>query len=400
MKMTDVKVIHSEDTIRPVSSEAIGDDFLEEKLNQLYDFRFNVVLDRVEFREKNAERFIKLDIYHERSIVRRLKKEGHKTKRSEIMDVIGSDFSSKYDPFKSYFKGLPKWNGKTDHISNLSKTITIDPVDQAYADKMLRKWLVSTVACATGNNFNDAVLVLLGSQGIGKTRWIHKLLPEELKSYFYSGALDSRNKDIAIHLSECFIYCLDELEDLTASKMGMFKSNASGSAIRLRRPYGRVAENLIRRANLVATVNVPRFLKDGTGSRRFLTIYAKALDYNHKIDIDKVFAQAFQLYQNGYQYWFSKKEIEEIEMHNDRFIDRSELQEMILMYFEKADHSNVTHYLASADIAKHIAMQAHKDIKSINIVSLGKELNKLGFLSTKKNGIKLYVLQEKGKQST
>jgi predicted P-loop ATPase len=394
MKMPELKVVRKNETISSIISDVLPEDILEEKLNELFDFRYNIILDRVEFRQKGADKFIKVDGYHERSIVRLLKKQRIECNKSALDDVIGSDFSPKFDPFKNYFHNLPKWNKRTDYIKQLSSTVSIESIDQNYWERSLKKWLVASVACALGTNYNDAILVLLGPQGIGKTRWIHKLLPIELKSYFYSGTLDSRNKDIAIHLSECFLYCLDELEDLTLSKMGMFKANASESAIRLRRPYGRVAENLIRRASLVATVNVPRFLKDATGSRRFLTVYAKAFNYNHNIDVDKVFAQAFHLYQEGFQYWFNRKDIEEIELHNERFIDRSDLQEYILTYFKKADHSNSTHYLAASDIAKYIAVHSQKDIKTINIITLGKELNKLGFLTTKKSGIKLYMLQE------
>ncbi len=391
--MTDLKIVRKEDAINSISSELIPEDFIEDALYKSYDFRFNTVLDRVEFKEKSDSVYMKLDNYHERSILRRLKKQNISCKKSALLDIVYSDFSSKYDPFKNYFESLPPWNKKTDYIKQLADTVQVS--DQQYWEKIFKKWMVGLVACATGQNYNDGILVLLGNQGIGKTRWIHKLLPEELKSYFYSGTLDNRNKDVAIHLSECFLYCLDELEDLTASRMGAFKSNSSESAIRLRRPYGRNAENLIRRASLVATVNVPRFLKDPTGSRRFLTVYAKQINYSHKIDIDKVFSQAYNAYQQGFQYWFSKKDIEEIELHNEQFIDRSDLQELILVYLDKADHTNATHFMSSSAIAKYIAEQAQKNIKTINIITLGKELNKLGFLTTKKNGIKLYMFKER-----
>lgn len=381
-------------SIKPLITEVHLEDIIEEALIKLFEFRYNTVLDRVEFRKKGTDEFYKLGSYHERSILRMLKKLGIKCKKSSLVDILGSDFSPRFDPFLNYFKHLSKWNSETDYIRQLSNTISVEASDQEYLETILKKWLVSTVACAMGKNFNDGIFVLLGPQGIGKTRWIQKLLPEELKSYYYSGALNTRNKDIAIHLSETFLYCLDELEDMTTSKMGMFKANTCESNIRIRRPYGRVAENLTRRASLVATVNVPRFLKDATGSRRFLTIYTKEINYDHKIDIDKVFSQAYYLYQNGYQYWFSLNDIKEIEQHNEQFVERNELQDLILLHFEKADRSDATNYLASAEIAKYIAVHSQKDIKSIPIISLGKELNKLGFLTTKKNGIKLYMLKE------
>src|SRR5690554_7652834 len=41
--------------------------------------------------------------------------------------------------------------------------------------------------------------------------------------------------------------------------------------------------------------------------------------YTHNIDINSAYAQAMQLYKNGFRYWFNQEEIKEINLNNEQY---------------------------------------------------------------------------------
>ena len=50
---------------------------------------------------------------------------------------------------------------------------------------------------------NHKVIVFSGKQGLGKTTWVEKLVPKQLKEYLFSGTINPNNKDTLVQLSEC-----------------------------------------------------------------------------------------------------------------------------------------------------------------------------------------------------
>ena len=122
-----------------------------------------------------------------------------------------------------------------------------------------------------------------------------------------------------VHLSECFLINLDELENMNRTEIGTLKEIITKTFIRMRRPYGYNAENLIRRASFMGSVNSSQFLNDPTGSRRFLCFTVEKIKLNHGIDIDKVWTEAYSLYKSGFKFWFDKSEIDEINEMNDQY---------------------------------------------------------------------------------
>jgi predicted P-loop ATPase len=44
-------------------------------------------------------------------------------------------------------------------------------------------------------------------------------MPKQLKEYIFSGTINPNNKDTLIHLAECMLINLDELENLNKTEM-------------------------------------------------------------------------------------------------------------------------------------------------------------------------------------
>lgn len=159
-----------------------------------------------------------------------------------------------------------------------------------------KKWFVAMVACVLDEKqVNQTVIVFSGKQGLGKTTWIEKLMPNPLKEYIFSGTINPSNKDTLIHLAECMLINLDELENLNKTEIGTLKEIITKTHIRMRKAYGHNNENMPRRASFAGSVNTAQFLNDTTGSRRFLCFEVEHIEYTHEIDINKVFSQALKL---------------------------------------------------------------------------------------------------------
>ena len=65
-----------------------------------------------------------------------------------------------------------------------------------------------------------------------------------------------------------------------------------------------------------ATVNDEAFLVDPTGNSRFYTIAVEALDYNHSVPMQQLFAQLAVDVRNGVQWWLTREEEQALADYN------------------------------------------------------------------------------------
>ena len=142
---------------------------------------------------------------------------------------------------------------------------------------------------------NHTVIVFSGKQGLGKTTWVERLVPKQLKEYLFSGTINPNNKDTLVQLAECMLINLDELENLNRSEIGSLKEIITKTQIRMRKAYGHNNETMPRRASFAGSVNTAQFLNDSTGSRRFLCFELEGIKYQHSVDINMAFSQALFL---------------------------------------------------------------------------------------------------------
>ena len=369
-----------------------GSDEHEGFLSYFYDFRFNVVTNRTEVKVEGNWKL--MYDYQFNSVLRDMRNRGAKISQRRLQSLLQSDFVEKYHPFHEYFDNLPKWDG-TDWIEKLAGQVKTK--DQPYWEWCLRKWLVALVASVKEEEVvNQTVLILQGGQGVGKSTFLLGLAPEELTDYVFSGNLNPNNKDSIIQLSETIICQLDELETLTKYKEGALKELITKSEIRVRRPYARYADKLTRFASLCGSINQGTMLHDPTGSRRFLIHQVYDINYQHNIDMTKVYGQALHLYKEGFKYWFDGKEIQRINRHNKQFETQSVEEELLLEHFEKAEKGDrqAKRYTATQILEKlhggQLPSSSHRAV-----TRLGQALSKHGYQSVKSQGSKYYLVNKK-----
>ena len=349
--------------------------------------RYNVITGRPEI-NTNGE-FSELNDYEFNSLHRQVQNDGGTISAQALKQLLTSDFVEPYDALKEYFEGLAEWKETdTDWIGILAKKVNTSNAD--YWSWSFKKWLVGVVACAINPTLtNQQVLVLSGGQGIGKSTFLESLLPTRLAGYLYSGALDPSSKDSLAHLAECMLINLDELDSLTRKKEAELKEIITKSSIKYRRPYGYFAQNYIRRASFMASVNHESILSDSSGSRRFLVHKVFGIDYRNTVDMDKVYAQAYALYKSGFSFWFDGKDIAQINAQNATFELQTPEEELLLSRYQPAEIGDPTSESVSAT---ELLRQLHGGSLPSNansaVIKLGQALAKHGFKYTTSGGQK------------
>jgi hypothetical protein len=369
-------------------------DKLENFLNNRYNFRYNTVLGKLEFKTLKAYKYKPMTDFTENSILREILKAKVKCSINSLRNLLHSDYCEMFDPFEDYFNNLPANTDETDYIELLADTITTTKQDLWRV--CFKKWFVAMVACVLDEKqVNQTVIVFSGKQGLGKTTWIEKLMPKSLKEYIFSGTINPSNKDTLIHLAECMLINLDELENLNKTEIGSLKEIITKTHIRMRKAYGHNNENMPRRASFAGSVNTAQFLNDTTGSRRFLCFEVENIEYAHNIDINKVYAQAVLLYKSEFRHWFNQEEIKEINANNEQYQLRSPEEELLLTWFNVADRETANNFLTTTQIAVVLSEKAKMNITDSTVHKLGKALKKHGYLRLKKSGVYAYAVFEK-----
>lgn len=375
-------------------------DRVENFLLSKYRFRNNTITGRLEYRFLTKKVWYQMNDYIENSMLRELLKNKIRTNMGGLRNLLYSDFCELFNPFSTYFESLPPWDEQTDYIALLADTITTTHQDLWHT--CIKKWLVAMVGCVLDEHtINQTVIVFSGKQGVGKTTWMENLVPKELKQYLFSGTINPNNKDTLIHLSECMLINLDELENLNRSEIGSLKELITKTHIRIRRAYGHNNETLPRCASFAGSVNTAQFLNDTTGSRRFLSFEVNEIKYDHKVSLDDVYSQALHLFKSGFRFWFNRDEIDAINQNNEQYQLRSPEEELLLTWFEPVqlnpDGSPSVHspqYLNASQIAAKLADKAKITVTDGTVNKIGKALRKHGFLRVKKSQNYSYLVKE------
>ncbi|OWR13763.1 VapE domain-containing protein [Chryseobacterium sp. VAUSW3] len=366
-------------------------DKLENFLNNRYKFRHNEVLGKLEYERVNGKVWKYITDFKENSILREIQKAKVRCSINSLRNLLHSDFCDRYDPFKDYFENLAEYTGDKDYIEELALTITTTKPD--LWKECFKKWFVAMVACVLDEKqINQTVIVFSGKQGLGKTTWIEKLMPAELKQYIFSGTVNPNNKDTLIHLAECMLINLDELENLNRTEIGSLKELITKTHIRMRKAYGHNNENMPRRASFAGSVNTAQFLNDTTGSRRFLCFELENIEYQHEVDINLCYAQALKLYKDGFRHWFNQEEIKDINANNEQYPLMSPEEELLLTWFEPATRETANAFLNASQIAVRLATVANINVTDGTVNKLGKALKKHGFIRIPKNKAYVYAV--------
>lgn len=376
-KKYGVEIIKGEVIIKKQEFKNRMDKFslAEKYLNEMYDIRYNTVRNDLEIKSKDTQKY---NVLNENNLYVELIKKGITMAMNSLLALLKSDFVKKYDPIESYFKNLPEWDGQ-DYISDLCTYIGVK--EQLQFNYHFKKWIVRLIATAIEPQyFNKQMLVFVSQiQNNGKSTLSRFFCPPELRDYLAENI--SLDKDSRILLAKCILINMDELATFSKEDINSLKALQSKDQINERLPYDRKNTVLPRRCSFIGSTNQIEFLKDETGSARWLCFEIVSIDwkYSNKIDINKVYSQAYSLYKSGnFNYDMTYDDIQENERRNKQFYMSTIEKELIEKYFEADLIKNPSNFYQATDVLGKL-QDFEKRKFSLNNVKIGKALTASGF---------------------
>ena len=382
---------------------------IETYLSSYYQFRYNTVLGRTEYRGKNDALFSKVGRYEINTLRREIDNDiGIVTSSDNLYSIIESSFSPRINPIQEYFKRLSATdigNSNRDCGNDVSLSLKAIPelascVVVRNSDKWLpylTKWLVAVVANAMDDREcrNHTCLVLTGEQGKFKTTFLDLFCPPALHGYSYTGKIYPQEKDTLTYIGQNFIVNIDDqLKALNKRDENELKNLITCPMVKYRMPYDKYVEEHPHLASFVASVNGNDFLTDPTGSRRFLPFEVLSIDINKAkaISMDTVYTEAKALLKSGFRYWFDDDEIAELYKASEDFQVQTAEMELLLRCFEKPteDNPNCT-YMTTTEIITYLGYYTHH---SLPLKHMGEALKRSGFEKVSKRregGSPIYV---------
>ncbi len=311
-------------------------------------FRHNVVTGKTEYCHTDGTfpvppseggfcEWAEIDDRFVNSLWGRMCKQVKNTRPVDIRSVLQSEYAPLFDPFENYLDSLPPWDGVTDYITELTDTITVKEGDEAFFRKYFKKWLVNMVGSMLDSAVvNHEILVFIGPQGGYKTTWMSRLLPPELRRYFYVKTNSNRiTKDDLFSLAEFALICLEEIDALDISTTNQLKALVSKPEVNERAAYGHYKERRPHLASFCGTTNNLQFLNDPTGNRRWLPLEVVHIPspFEHPVNHTGVFSQAVALFRSGFNFALSPSDIAEVNAHNRSYEVPCMELELILKLF-------------------------------------------------------------------
>ena len=309
---------------------------------------------------------------------------------TEFQTVLQSKIIPRVHPLREYILSLaPYSENEPDWITRKANEITLlHPEQRERFIACFTKWIVAMVACWMDENVaNHQVLVLVGPQGIFKTSWLFKLLPEPLRMYQNNLVLNGMGKvddDVRNMLYENAIVNLDELDAMGTSEINQIKSLITCQVITNRAKYHRFKQTHVRIASLCGSTNKTHFLTDLTGSRRWMPFEVSAIvnPYENIFPLDRMYAQAYHLYRSGLEYWMTPEDNAVLNQHNEDFRVQDSMEELLHLWFD-IPAQNCGTFMTSAEIGEFLINQGSIK-RPMSSQALSILLKKAGFQPTRK----------------
>ena len=235
---------------------------------------------------------------------------------------------NRYNPIADYLMYCKSLTSATiDEVRKLYDTLyyqTADPDRVKFYNTMLLKWLLNCANIAF-NTLDEQrtfefALLFKGKQGIGKSKWIRSIIPNDM--FIGDVILDLNDKDMKSEVLQKWIVELGEISGtFRKSDLNKLKAFITSYKDTWRNPYGRNSNTYPRRTGFFGTVNDEKFLVDKTGNRRFVVLPIEKLDYRHYVKRDVMWGEIMHLLDNYNEVIYMTPEDQRInEMYNEDYV--------------------------------------------------------------------------------
>lgn len=259
------------------------------------------------------------------------------TKRPAIdaaLDIHSATHS--FNEVKDYLTNLA-WDG----VPRLD-TVFVDYLgaeDCDYTRAVTRKALVAAVSrvMVPGTKF-DNMLILCGSQGIGKSTILDRLS----KGWFNDSIRTFEGKEASELLQGVWLVEIAELDAFRRSDVARIKQFLSLRVDRYRAAYGKHVKELPRGCVFFGTCNEMTFLQDTTGNRRFWPVDVDVAPHGRSVFADfspevcdQIWAEAKARWQTGEPLYLSAEIEAEARERQEAHREESPQEAAIIAFAEK-----------------------------------------------------------------
>lgn len=310
----------------------------------------------------------------------------HNITKAEMVVALRSNLLPRVHPLRDYLHNLKPYDiesNEPDWLAKKAAEVTVlNPDQQGMFEVCFKKWFVAMVASWLKDEIiNHTVFVLIGRQGIFKTTWLERLMPDKLRNYMSKFMLEGGNcnRDVRARLYENGLLNIDELDAMNSHELNVLKSMITTADVNDREVYAVMKTRHVRLASFCGSTNKREFLTDLTGNRRWLPFEVESI-YNPFLSLvptDRMYAQAVYLFEQGFNYWFDKDDIEKLEGHNEDYRMQEREEEILPLLFDSPALGK-GEFLTITEISDHLT--TYGNIKRpMSTRALGVLMRKAGF---------------------
>ena len=293
---------------------------LETFLQEIIEFRFNLLSEETESRYKRSEadRFYPVTQRDLNSICMEARRTGIDCRDRDVNRFVYSKEVKEYHPFRQYMEWLPEWDGK-DRVSDLARRVSSEPLWV----EGFHRWMLALASQWMGSDrmhANSLAPILVSErQGCQKSTFCKSLMPSSLVRYYTDSVDLSASTQMEQKLGLFGLINLDEFDRLPDRKMALLKNWMQMAGMNVRKAHAKHFHPLPRLASFIGTTNQKNLLSDPTGSRRFLCVEVQSKINCEGIEHDQIYAQLKNELQKGERHWFTSAEEEAIMRSNEAF---------------------------------------------------------------------------------
>ena len=370
-------------------------------LNQRYQFRYNTIMGYTEYKD-NDYRYMDWTPVDDRTLkgmTMKVRLGGIDARDNDVRRYVQSNMIRPFNPIGDYlWAQYYKWDGK-DHIRKLARTV---PNKNPHWEDWFYTWFLGMVRQWQVNNLakygNQAVPLLISTQGWNKTTFCEQLLPPELR-FGYTGNLQMEDKkQVLQQMAQMLLINLDEFNQISPkTQQGFLKNIITLSSVKIKRPYGRHVEDFPRRASFIATTNQPDVLADPSGNRRFLGVELTGpIDVSTPPNYEQLYAQAMRALHQHEPYYFGPAETQEIMEWNRKFSLKTAAEQFFLDYFEPARNEQEGEWMSASAILAYLKNEVGVSLlKSPSVPAFGRKLSAIPGMQKRVTSINTFYLVRK-----
>ena len=348
-----------------------------------YQFRYNTIMGYTEYKD-NGYHYMDWTPVDDRSLkgmTMKVRLSGIDARDNDVRRYVQSNMIRVFDPISDYlWEQYDKWDGK-DHIRKLARTV---PTKNPHWEDWFYTWFLGMVRQwqegSRAKYGNQAVPLLISTQGYNKSTFCEQLLPPEL-SFGYTGNLQiDDKKQVLQQMAQMLLINLDEFNQISPkTQQGFLKNIITLSSVKIKRPYGRHVEDFPRRASFIATTNQADVLADPTGSRRFLSVELTGpIDVSTPPNYEQLYAQAMQALHRHELYYFGREESQQIMEWNKRFSVKTAAEQFFFDYFEPATDEEDGEWISASAILSFLKEKVGVSLlKPTNASTFGRRLSNM-----------------------